>query len=106
MSVKVKFLQPSSIPFIVFAARGAHEPFSISPTVLFLNPLSVRWFINSLIKGKISALYVVVARTILPYLNASSTASAISSLARSVTTTFGQPLAFNLSARSSTAFLV
>ena len=36
VSVHERFLQPSSIPRITFAASGAHEPFSISPTVRFL----------------------------------------------------------------------
>ena len=40
----------------IFAAIGAQLPFSINATVRLLNPRSVRWLINSRIKGKISAL--------------------------------------------------
>ena len=61
---------------------------------------------NSLMNGKIPLLKVVVANTTVSYLNASSTASAMSSLARSVTSTAGTPFASSFSARSSTAFFV
>ena len=36
VSVHERFLHPSSMPRMTFAASGAHEPFSISPTVRFL----------------------------------------------------------------------
>ena len=61
---------------------------------------------NVSINGKIPALYVVVANTILEYLKASSTHSAISSLAKSATAILGVPLASNFSFNSSTAALV
>ena len=61
---------------------------------------------NVSMNGKIPALYVVVARTILEYLKASSTHSAISSLAKSAIAIFGVPLASNFSFNSSTASLV
>ena len=105
-SANVMFLHPSSMDLMVFAARGAHEPFSIRATVLFLYPRSTRWVMNSLMNGNMSALYVVVARTSFPYLKASSTASAMSHLARSLTATFGHPSDLSLSASISAAFFV
>ena len=50
--------------------------------------------------------YVVVAKTIFEYLKASSTASAISSLAKSAIAILGVPLASNFSFNNSTASLV
>ena len=42
VSVKVRFLLPSSILRMVLAARGAQEPFSIRPMVRFWKFRSVR----------------------------------------------------------------
>ena len=61
---------------------------------------------NSSMNGKMPALYVVVARTILPYLNASSTHSAMSSLAKSHKATLGVPFSFSLSTNNSAACFV
>ena len=100
------FLQPANFSFITLAAIGAQLPFSIIATVLFWKFLSAKCSKNSLMNGKIEVLYVVVAKTILPYLNASSTHSAISLLAKSLTTTFGAPLALIVSANKLTAAFV
>lgn len=55
-SAKVRFLDFSSMPFITLAATGAQEPFSIKPTVRFWKLRSVRWWINSFMKGNTSPL--------------------------------------------------
>ena len=105
-STNVRFFDSSSIPFIILAARGAHVPFSTKAIVRFLNALSVRWSIYSFMNGNMPELYVVVAKTSLLYLKASATASDISHLARSCTTTFGHPFAVSFSAIISAARFV
>ena len=47
----------------LFAACGAQVPFSTNATVRFWKLRSVKWSMNSRMKGNISALYVVVAST-------------------------------------------
>ena len=44
------------MPLMTFAAMGAQLPFSISATVRFWKLRSVKWLMNSRIKGKMSAL--------------------------------------------------
>ena len=50
------FFDFSNFARMIFAARGAHEPFSISPTVRFWKLRSTRWSRNVCMNGKISAL--------------------------------------------------
>ena len=54
--VQVMSFWPSSIFFMVFAASGAQEPFSMRPMVFFWKLRSVRWSMNVLMNGKMSAL--------------------------------------------------
>ena len=60
------FFEPSSRPFMTFAAIGAQLPFSMKPTRRFWYFRSTRWSMNVRMNGKMSALYVVVASTSLP----------------------------------------
>ena len=64
----------SIIEVMTFAAIGPQEPFSMMATFLFWKFLSVRCSTYSLMNGKISPLYVVVANTVLLVLKADATA--------------------------------
>ena len=77
VSVNVRFLLFSKSPRMTLAATGIQLPFSIKATVRFWKLRSVRCVMNVCMKGKISALYVVVASTSLPYWNAASTADTL-----------------------------
>ena len=51
VSAKVRFLQEDSFSFMTLKAMGAQEPFSMKATVRFWKFRSVRWSMNSRMKG-------------------------------------------------------
>ena len=90
--ISIDFID-SSDALMSLAASGAQVPFSTRATRLSQKPFIASLSRKHFIGGNMPPSYVLQASTMVPILNASAIASATSSRQRSVTATFGAPLA-------------